>query len=256
MASTTSPTRAVLLLCAVAIASALALAALVAVTSKPAGAATDQLPDLGMDRITNIQIQNTNGKRLLRFTTRIVNVGAGNFELHGSRDSTSDPTMTVTQRIFDDAGSHRDRDTTAQMYFAGDGHDHWHTKNLARYRLIKPNTGTTVGTGAKEGFCFYDNYRFGSTQDRYYTSCGHTPSALRERMGISRGWGDTYSWKTVGQHINVSGLADGRYRLWATADQDDWFLEVNEDNNSTWTDIRIRGSRVSVIGYGPSAKPI
>jgi len=255
MADTLVTKRAVLLLCAVAVASALAVL-VAASASKPAGAATDQLPDLGMAKITGIQIQQANGRRELRFTTRIVNVGAGNFELHGSRPSTSTPTMTVTQRIFDDAGAYRDRATTAQMYFAGDGHNHWHTKNLARYQLSNLSTGTNAGTGAKEGFCFYDNYPFGSPKAAYYTSCGHNPSALRERMGISRGWGDAYSWRTVGQYIDVTALDDGRYRLRTTADMDNWFLESNETNNVTWADIRIQGSRVSVIRYGPSAQPV
>ena len=241
---------------ALALALALPLAVLGAYAT-PAGAATDRLPDLAMARLTQIQIQNTNGHRLLRFTTTIVNVGAGKFELRGSRPNRGIPTMRVTQRIFDSAGDFRNRPTTAQMYFAGDGHNHWHTKNLARYTLTPlNNNGVRVRRGAKQGFCFRDNHRFGSTQAAYYTSCGHDSRALKQRMGISRGWGDTYWWKTAGQYINVTGLPKGRYRLRVTADAANWFAETKNNNNSTWADIRIRGANVSVIKYGPAAQPI
>ncbi len=256
MASPISPTRAVLLLCAVAIASALALAALVAVTSKPAGAATARLPDLAMDRLTQIQIQNTNGKRLLRFSARVVNVGAGRLQLHGSRPNRSDPTMNVRQRIFNNAGGSRTRPTTAQMYFSGDGHNHWHVRNFEHYGLTRPGSNRELRRGAKQGFCVYDNYRFGSSNAAYYTSCSHNPNALKGTMGLSRGWGDNYSWNTVGQYINVTGLPARSYRLRAKADPGGWFKEQREKNNSTWVDIRLSGNSVSVIRYGPSAKPI
>ena len=67
--------RAVVLLCAVA--TAALVVALAVVASKPARAATDRLPDLGMARFTNIQIQNASGQRLLRFDTKIANTGSG-----------------------------------------------------------------------------------------------------------------------------------------------------------------------------------
>lgn len=247
--------RAVVLLCAVAVATLVVLLAVAA--NKPAAAATDRLPDLGMYKLTNIQIQNTNGQRQLRFDTRIVNTGAGAFEAHGSRPDTSTPTMGVTQRIFDDAGGYRDVPTTAQMYYAGDGHNHWHLKDLESYTLTRLDNGAKVGTGAKEGFCFFDNYRFGSTADPFYRGCANNqPDALAVTMGLSRGWGDTYGWRTVGQYIDVTNLTSGRYRLQATADQANWFEESDNTNNFTWANVQLKGGKVSVLRYGPSATPI
>ena len=44
----------------------------------PAASANDQLPDLAMARLRSFSIENTtDGRRLLRFTTVIVNIGAG-----------------------------------------------------------------------------------------------------------------------------------------------------------------------------------
>jgi hypothetical protein len=262
MVGTLSRNRAVLLLCAAA--AAILVVVLAVAASKPAGAATDVLPDLRMARLQNLQLKTCAdssgdcdfaGQRQLRFDSIIVNVGAGRFEARGSRPNTSS-SMTVTQRIYNDAGGYRTRSTTAQMYFAGDGHNHWHLKNLERYELIRLDNGVKVGTGAKEGFCFFDNYRFGSTQAAYYTHCGTTPSALQVRMGLSRGWGDIYRTTTVDQFIDITGLTSGRYKLQATADAANWFSETNNSNNFTWTEIQISGSSVSVIRQGPAATPI
>lgn len=175
MIGTMGAKRAVVLLCAVTAAALIVAHAVVA--SKPARAATYRLPDLQMARLTNVQIQSTSGRRLLRFDTKIVNTGAGKFEVHGSRPSTSTPTMSVTQRIFDGVGGHQDLATAARMYYAGDGHEHWHVRNLQGFTLTRLDNGVKVGTGAKHGFCFFDNYRYGSTRDPFYTptsgACGY-----------------------------------------------------------------------------------
>ncbi len=241
---------------------ALALAAMAAavvallVAYAPAGAATDVLPDLRMARLENLQIENTaDGRKLLRFDSIVVNVGDGAFEVIGRRpDTTSE--MTVRQRIYDDAGGSRTVATTAQMYFAGDGHTHWHLRDLEEYRLTRLDNGTLVGTGAKHGFCFFDNYPFGSDQARYYRGCGKNPDALSQRMGLSRGWGDLYGANLVDQYIDITELVPGNYRLRATADRANWFSETNNTNNFTWVDILITGNSVSVIRYGPAAQPI
>jgi hypothetical protein len=255
-----------LIVLVVGVALALPLVVMMQASTRPAHAASALLPDLGMYKLTNIQIKKCTdttgdcafaGQLQLRFDTRIVNTGAGAFEAHGSRPDTSTPTMSVTQRIFDDAGGHRDVPTTAQMYYAGDGHNHWHLKDLEHYTLTRLDNGTKVGTGAKEGFCFFDNYRFGSTADPFYTTCGsHQPDALAVTAGLSRGWGDKYGYGTVGQYIDVTNLTSGRYRLTTTADETNQFQESNETNNSTWANVQLKGGNVSVLRYGASAQPI
>jgi hypothetical protein len=97
-----------------------------------AGAAVDRLPDLGMARLRDLSIDTATrpGRRLLRFTTIIVNIGAGPFETIGRRPDTSTPQMTVSQRIRTSAGSYREVRTPAVMFWAGDGHDHWHVRDV------------------------------------------------------------------------------------------------------------------------------
>ena len=237
-----------------------AMMLVVAAVRMPAAAATDRLPDLGMYKLTGLQVETTtDGRKLLRFNAIIVNVGAGNFEVLGERPGATTTTMTTTQRIFDDAGQYRDVPTDAIMYYSGDGHNHWHVRDLQDFVLTRLDNGVKVGTGAKHGFCFYDNYEFGSTQPAYYTrrsgSCG-VEQDLSVTMGLSVGWGDKYSRSLPDQYIDITGLTSGRYRLQATADPQHWFLESDNSNNFTWVNIRLSGNQVSVSKHGPYVRPI
>lgn len=226
-------------------------------SASPAVAAADNLPDLRMARLVDFKTeQSPDGRRLMRFSSIIVNTGDGRFEVNGKRPSQSADTMSVRQRIYNTAGGYRGRPTTATMFYAGDGHNHWHVRDLETFTLTRLDNGKKVGTGAKHGFCFYDNYRFGSTWGPRYTlaggACGKS-SDLRVKMGLAVGWGDIYHYTLPGQYIDITGLTPGRYRLRAVADQKNWFVEKNNRNNHTWVDLQISGSGVSVVRYGPGA---
>jgi Lysyl oxidase/RTX calcium-binding nonapeptide repeat (4 copies) len=223
----------------------------------------DLLPDLGMGEPRNIHIEGTGTQKRLRFSTTIVNVGDGRFEVTGRRPpSASAADMTTIQRIYDSVGDYRERSTTATFFYSGDGHEHWHVKDLEHYQLFPLDDGgnvvePAVGEGAKNGFCFYDNHNWGSNEPEYYVGCENgNPTALRVTMGLSRGWGDIYSATLPTQYIDITGLADGRYRLQVTADEADWFLESDETNNFTWVDLAITGNVVTVLQYGPSAPQV
>lgn len=228
--------------------------------ASPVAAATDQLPDLGMARVRDIQIEKTSdGRRLLRFSTIIVNVGYGAFEVRGERPDTSTTTMSATQRIYDNAGGYRDVPTNAEMFYAGDGHNHWHVRDLQTYELIRNDNGVKVGTGAKTGFCFYDGAAYNSSlpgfsSTRVYTGCGSSGD-LTVVMGLSVGRQDIYPYRMAFQYIDITGLTAGRYRLLITADNYNWFPESNESNNFTWVDIQLlskNGIKFRIIGYGPN----
>ena len=82
-------------------------------------AAADSLPDLGMARLADFHLDSIGGgRKLLRYSTTITNTGAGAFELHGQRAQTSDPQMSVVQKIYNDGGGSRQVSTAATMYFA------------------------------------------------------------------------------------------------------------------------------------------
>lgn len=222
-------------------------------------AAADRLPDLGMARITDVQIENAgNGRRLLRYTTVIVNVGAGAFEARGQRSSTSQLEMPTAQRVYDTTGGSRDVSTSAVMVFGGDGHNHWHVRDLESSDLIRLDNGVKVGTGTKRGFCFFDNTQYrltlgGAPQSPIYPGCGNS-SSLQVTMGLSVGWGDKYPSTLPDQYVDVTGLSAGRYRLLVTADAFGWFTESNDGNNATWLDLQLKSrGQPRIVGYGPSA---
>jgi Lysyl oxidase len=281
MVSMMGSKRTVFLVVSVAVASALALV-VASAHKQPAGAATDRLPDLSMARTVKVQIKNCtdtsgdcayDGQRQLRFGTRIVNVGAGAFEVKGSNRDSTGVMRTATQRIYDDAGGSRSVATkvgndgsTAQMYYAGDGHNHWHLKNLEHYTLTSSSTRTRAG--AKEGFCFLDIVKWfkpdssgnpitaGVPSRPVYTGCAtNRPSATSVTVGLSKGWGDIYGTNTIDQYIDITNVPDGSYRLTTTADKPDWFYESNETNNTTWANLSIKGTQVSVTSYGGSNPP-
>ena len=241
-----------------------ALLTLVATTLTigPAGAAaspTDRLPDLGMGRPRDLVLQRTaGGQRRLRFTSLIVNVGAGPFETRASRTTLGAKTMAVRQRIYDTAGGHRSIATGAVARYAGDGHNHWHVQKVAGYELFAPTgDGPALRRGAKVGFCFFDTRLYRPSLPRTPRSrrylertCG-TRSSKSIKVGLSVGWSDIYPWNFAWQWINVTGLPAGQYLLKLTADPGLNFIEAREDNNCNWTRIRIprTGSKVTVLGF-------
>ncbi len=239
------------------------LSLLLLATAQPAAAATPGLPDLAMAPLADLSVDNTaDGRALLRFSTTIVNIGTGRFELSASRPDTS-AAFKVSQRLYDADGSADERRTSAKLIFAGDGHTHWHVRNLESYELYRTDGGAKVGTSAKAGFCFSDDVRYrlslpGAPASAQYhrPQCG-TPSSLTLVMGLSVGWGDRYGSKLPDQYIDITGLPDGAYRLRATADASNWFKEGNEKNNKTWVDLTLVHTRgnvtAKVADYAPAA---
>jgi hypothetical protein len=225
--------------------------------ARGASAASDRLPDLAMAKLQNIVTDQASGRRLLRFSAIIVNVGSGPMEVRSQRPTTSS-SWTTQQVIYDDAGGSRSVATpSVELIYGGDGHNHWHIKNVERYSLV-PSGGGAERVGQKAGFCFFDNYQYklslpGAPQAAQYprTVCGNRYSKIL-RHGLSVGWGDKYQWSLPDQYIDTTGLPDGNYRLWATADQANVFLESNDANNSTWADLRIDASGVTVLRKAPN----
>ncbi len=237
----------------------IALAVALFALPAPAASAADRLPDLGKARLSDIYIEKTaDGRRLLRFTSTIVNVGAGPFEVRGQRASTSDTQMTAVQRIYDTSGAYRNVAVATTMFFAGDGHNHWHVRDLEGSSLIRSDNGVKVGTGEKRGFCFVDSYIYASLPttpaNKVYTGCGDA-SSLSVTTGISVGWADVYGANLAFQYIDITKVSSGRYRLLVTVDPSGWFSESNKSNNSTWADLQLQGNGtgVRVLALGPAA---
>lgn len=227
------------------------------------GALAQLLPDLRMARPTDLRITiSSSGRRLLRLTTTIANVGAGPFALRASRPTTGATTMRVQQRIWRSDGTTRYIDTTGTARYAGDGHSHWHIRRVATYEIVDAHL-RPIRRDAKIGFCFFDTGVYddslpGVHPTRTYreSGCG-TQSSLTATMGISVGWGDTYPSGFAYQWIDVTGVAAGTYWVIATADKAGSYVESNEANNCSWARVRLGagGSSVTTLARGQGCVP-
>jgi hypothetical protein len=236
-------------------AASLALIALApAWATPPAAAAADRLPNLRAAKPSDFRIVTSNGRRLLRFTSILVNVGEGPMEVLGRRSSSSSA-WTVQQVIDNDAGGERRVKTDATLRYAGDGHNHWHVEQMMVYHLW---SSRATRSDRKVGFCFFDTTLWAPSLPRspsssYYREswCGGRTS-LTSRTGISVGWADTYRYSLQYQWIDITGLPGGTYTVRAMPDPHDWFLETNETDGCGWTKVKFgsSGSSVSVVGSG------
>lgn len=244
-------------------------------TVSPADAAvTARLPDLAVLAPFDFRIEiSSAGKRLLRFSTVIVNIGAGPFQLYGYDEdgvAAIGDSLLVRQQILQSDGTFRERNTTATLVWASDGHNHFHALDLQRIELQTLRADTLLRS-AKRGFCFLDSYEYRSTKPSRYNSandvCQVAPSKTVP-MGVSVGWGDVYKSTIALQWIDITGLPNGDYRIRIIADPlprtdrhrraRGWetggrFLESNESNNRGWATIRLTRTTVTVLTK--SARP-
>jgi hypothetical protein len=220
-------------------------------------ASTQLLPDLGMATLRKFSIENSNGQKRLRFTTIIINIGQGPFQVHGYDKTNGE--FRVEQEISDGNGNWTDRQSIYKMYFAGDGHNHWHLRDLESY-VLQHTTLPMVRVGEKHGFCFFDNKVYdldlpGAPDNPGYPpgNCGKITST-QVTTGLSIGWGDRYAAKRIDQFIDITGLPSGTYTLTATADALSDFLELCENNNTTTARLQISGNSVTVLNNGEDSE--
>lgn len=229
-----------------------------------AHASTTLYPDLVMRQIVNIKIDTTTvpGHTLLRYSASMINLGAGALELRGSRPDTSQPDMTtVKQRIYDDGGGHVDTQVPGYMFYAGDGHNHWHYADIEGGTLSTLD-GTPIGFLAKHGFCFSDSASWdpslpGAPPAKVYHGCAaNQPQALKVTMGLSVGWLDRYGANTNLQWIDITGLPPGKYRLTDTVNPNLSVIESCDTNDSSYAIIRINSDNtVNRLSASPTPSP-
>jgi hypothetical protein len=220
----------------------------------PSHAATDVLPDLRSRGLTDFRIEvASNGEKRLRFTTQIANLGPGPFEVYAKRPNTDTANMAVFQRVHNTAGGYRSIPVSGtHAFYSGDGHNHWHIFKMQEFEIRKLNAdgteGSIAGSGAKTGFCFWDNTVYNlalpnARQSPRYKGCG-TETSLSIKIGVSVGWADTYGANLAYQWIKINGLPDGKYKVRVRTDPKNWFVESVESNNSISTTVKIAGNSV------------
>jgi len=229
-------------------------AGLGALVAAGAGAApTQDLPDLtamlpdARDGAPNARWVDTTeiaGRTLYRFDSVIFNNGPGAIEVARLSGTTYQrtwsggiPGTTATNRPLALGGPGQQN---ALRYSAAIGHDHFHSQRIAAYEL-RTTSGAPVASAAKNlaGFCLYDSWGNTSSPTQYYapdgTSCRQGESGYTGdlSMGISPGWGDFYASQLWDQWVDVTDVTPGTYRLYATADPQNFYEESNDSNNSS-----------------------
>jgi len=203
------------------------------------------LPDLVTSPLSDFLIgtDELTGDEALRFTATIANVGDGTLRLEARRSNGSDPRWAVVQWFDEPDDSRSGARIDANLVFGGHGHEHWHVRFGAAYRLSRAGTTDDLVDQTKAGYCFFDQVRLdpapdGAPSDSTFAtgSCGDQGS-ISIMMGLSPGWSDPYQWYLEDQSVDISGMPDGRYRLLAVADPDGWIQESDETNNETWVDL-------------------
>ncbi len=215
-----------------------------------------------MAPLTNLLVgEDPDGRTFLRFSATLVNVGSGPLIVAAHRPLPIGDDWRVLQRVDDVTGGYSERETGARLVFGGDAHDHWHVVGAEAHQLEMLD-GEVVGGLVKSGFCFFDNVAHATDLPKAPAAATHSAGECGTRsdraiaMGLSVGWGDEYQWYLLDQTIEITGVADGRYRLRAIADPADLFKETDEENNDTWTVVdltTVDGSRrVDTVEQGSS----
>jgi hypothetical protein len=228
-----------------------------------ANSTADLLPDLEMAPIYGLTIKtNRKGLKRLRFGTRAFNIGAGPLEVHGrARDGKL--MGDVVQRIYNGQGGRREvRPSNMTMFWAGDGHNHWHIERFINVELYKVGQLNKTKRIRKLGFCLLDLVKSSKppanaspTRVYPYDACGKSVQVDSITKGISVGWADDYFPTTTYQWIDITTLPKGVYRLCAKVNPVGDWLESNRSNNFYWRDVYVdaQQSIVEVRRSGRSA---
>jgi hypothetical protein len=211
------------------------------------GSGSELLPNLKAFPAQDVQVATSNGKTLLRFSTLSGNLNTtagpalGALELRAGEILTSGK-QKVYQRVYLDGHGYRD-------YLVGDmayhlEHEHFHFDDYARYELQPANNpGAAKRIGQKTSFCIMDTTRLDSSigpRHAAYSLCSNRV------QGMSQGWGDRYGWQLVGQEIDITGLADGTYRLTIIVDPQGHLHETSTADNRSDVLVTIANGTATV----------
>ena len=214
------------------------------------------------------EMEEDGAQNCLRFDQIIANEAQGPLELSftippGSEEHHFD----VEQRVYSSDGSFADQ-PGGEVEFHGI-HGHYHYSSFATTELWASNeSGTKLGTAPltdaqKVSFCIadirIDKWAEKGDGPRTYMAPDCLFPAYSDeagdhfRQGLTGGWEDVYDWYIPDQYIEVTGVADGFYRLEFCADPENGIEEFNEDNNCLANHIRLSNmgtseQQVEVLG--------
>lgn len=201
----------------------------------------------------------------LRFSFGLGNDGEGNFDVRFDfADDTAAGKEPLMIQCIEKAGggtvAHK-----AGHYKFHDTHGHFHYEDVVEHELAKvdPRTGAErkAGGGVKTGYAPADQSftsweKFMQAPSGTSASAGDCyPGGSSNRIGLSRGWGDTYRWQRPGNYVEFGDNTDGWYIVRTTTDPLDHVLESDETDNTAYAYVRIVREQVQVIEQGRGQGP-
>lgn len=190
------------------------------------------------------------GRTYLNFGATVWNAGPSPLVVDGFRKKGTN-VMDAYQYFFDNAGKQLGYAPAGGMQWDGrKGHNHWHFKAFASYRLLN-STKTKALISGKEAFCLAPTDGIDLTvpgadlkpaSTDLYTACGQgDKNLLSIREVLNTGWGDTYSQSLPGQSFDITGVSNGIYYIQTIANPEKKLAESNTANNTALRKVKIGG---------------
>lgn len=222
------------------------------------------LPDLAMAPIEYVDgaFAGEDVRPTLRVGGTIQNIGVGDFILNARRAWPVSDDWVVYQQVPEAGGGFTERATEAGLVWGTDEHEHWHVAAVEIHRLERIDTGEVLAETMKQGYCFFDVDSVKPPVPNAPEKAVWPEKACEGRLttsltvGLSVGWADIYPYDMYQQHIDLTDIPDGRYRLREIADPFDYFEELDETNNETWVDVEITKTglipKVEIVDRAPA----
>ncbi|WP_206681234.1 lysyl oxidase family protein [Actinomadura sp. J1-007] len=183
----------------------------------------------------------------MAFSANVWNAGPSPLVVDGFR--VKQDLMDAYQYFFDGNGRQIGYAKTGGMEWdPRDGHEHWHFKDFASYRLLGADKKEIVRS-QKEAFCLANtdainqlvkNANWKPDNTDLHTACGDL-SSLSVREVLDVGSGDTYVQSLPGQSFDVTALANGTYYIQVIANPAHRLFEGDLNNNISLRKVVLGG---------------
>lgn len=217
------------------------------------------LPDLRPLPAFGMRTYRNAGRDYLSFAANVWNAGPSPLVVEGFRRD-GEEVMDAYQYFFrNDEVVGRARVGSLE-YDTRAGHNHWHFKQFATYRLLDATLLNAVRSG-KEAFCLVPTDPINLLKDRAVlrpdriglsTACGYAGSIwIRETLPV--GWGDTYFQGVPGQAFDITDVPNGAYYVQVETNPLGRLYERTLVDNVSLRKVYLRGTpgdrQVSVPPY-------
>ena len=205
------------------------------------------LPDLVAAPSFGISLRDRKKRESLSFGAMVWTAGASSLVVEGFRRE-SEAVMDAFQYFYDGDEVVGRSEVGSLEFDTRRGHNHWHFKQFAAYRLVDA-AGDEMVRSKKEAFCLaptdpmdlaLPGAEWNPESTGFWTNCGR-PRSLWVREVLPLGWGDTYFQGLPGQSFNVTNLPNGVYYIEVEANPGGLLHEQDSTNNVERRKVRIKG---------------